>query len=44
MPNDPEARAGDDQARSILGNRRKAIVAVGLITSVILLAIAWFYL
>ena len=42
MPN--KARTGDGQSRSILGNRRKAILAVGLIRSAILLAIAWFYL
>jgi hypothetical protein len=44
MPNNPEAGTGDEQSRSILGNRRKAIIAVGLIISAILLAIAWFYL
>ena len=40
----PEAHTGDGQSRSILSNRRIAIIILGLVVAAVLLATAWFYL
>jgi hypothetical protein len=40
----PEAQTGDGQSRSILSNRRIAIIILGLIVAAGILAIAWFFL